>query len=177
MKQTIVIKNPDAFSWNAQADLVIAGYGGAGAVAALEGDEQGLDVLVFDRLMGGGATTISGGIYYAGGGTAIQKQAGFEDTPENMFNYLKQEVQGAVKDTTLKKFCDDSVENFDWLVSHGVPFEASYCPYKTAYPSNRHYFYYSGNESSLLIINMRNLCLVVIVAKKPIYRVRPFTSL
>src|SRR5690606_36717576 len=59
----------------------------------------------------------------------------------------KREVQGAVKDETLKKFCDDSVENVDWLVSHGVPFEASYRPYKTAYPSNRHYFYFSGNES------------------------------
>src|SRR5690606_7152816 len=112
MNNAVVIKNADAFCWNAKADLVVAGYGGAGAVAALEGHEQGLDVLVFDRLMGGGATNISGGIYYAGGGTAIQKQAGFEDTPENMFNYLKQEVQGAVKDETLKKFCDDSVENF-----------------------------------------------------------------
>lgn len=141
------IKNNDSITWDKQADLVVAGYGGAGAVAALEAFEQGMDVLVLERLSGGGSTNISGGIYYAGGGTWVQKEAGFEDTPENMFNYLKLEVQGAVKDETLKRFCDESVNNFDWLVSHGVPFEASFCPYKTAYPSNKHYFYYSGNES------------------------------
>ncbi len=142
-----VIKIHEIPEWDKQADFVVAGFGGAGAVAALEGFEQGMDVLVLDRLSGGGSTSISGGIYYAGGGTRVQKEAGFEDTPENMFNYLQLEVQGAVKDETLKRFCDESVNNFDWLASHGVPFEASFCPYKTAYPSNQHYFYYSGNES------------------------------
>lgn len=142
-----VIDNPDTFRWDQTADVAIAGFGGAGAAAALEAKEQGLDVLVLDRFGGGGATTISGGIFYAGGGTDIQKQAGVEDTPANMFNYLKQEVQGAVKDETLQKFCNESVDNFDWMKKHGVPFEASFFSTKTSYPPNTHYFYYSGNES------------------------------
>ncbi len=141
------VSDPDAFSWDEERDLVVAGFGAAGASAALEGREQGLDVLILDRLSGGGATNISGGIYYAGGGTAIQEAAGVKDDPENMFKYLQQEVQGAVSDKTLKKFCDDSVDNFNWVSKHGIPFEASLCPYKTSYPSNKYYFYFSGNES------------------------------
>ena len=44
-------------------------------------------VVVLDRFEGGGATAISGGVFYAGGGTHIQKEAGVEDTVENMYRY------------------------------------------------------------------------------------------
>lgn len=147
IEKPITVADEENFKWDNTFDLVVAGFGGAGAATALEAHEQGLKTLVIDRLSGGGATNISGGIYYAGGGTPIQEQAGVEDTPENMFNYLQQEVQGAVNNETLKKFCESSVENFNWITKFGVPFEASKCPYKTSYPSNKYYFYYSGNES------------------------------
>lgn len=141
------LEQADTFKWDHTVDLVIAGFGGAGAACALEAEEQGLDTLVLDRFAGGGATIISGGIYYAGGGTPIQQQAGVEDDPDNMFNYLKQEVRGAVSDETLKQFCEQSVDNFNWMTDNGVPFDASFCPFKTSYPPNSYYFYYSGNES------------------------------
>jgi 3-oxo-5alpha-steroid 4-dehydrogenase len=144
---TVQLENPDELNWDAHCELLVVGFGGAGAATALEAYEQGLDVLVLDRFEGGGATTLSGGIYYAGGGTATQIEAGVEDSPENMFNYLKQEVQGAVSDETLKRFCDQSLENYQWMVDHGVPFEASFCPFKTSYPPDHYFFYYSGNES------------------------------
>ncbi|MCG8673395.1 MAG: FAD-binding protein [Pseudomonadales bacterium] len=147
IEPVIVTDDVESFPWNDQADMVIAGFGGAGVSAAIEAKDLGQDVLVLDRFEGGGATTISGGIYYAGGGTATQKAAGVEDSPQNMFNYLKQEVQGAVSDKTLKTFCDQSVENHDWLIENGVPFEGSFCPFKTSYPTDSYFFYYSGNES------------------------------
>lgn len=146
-EQHMVIDQPDKFRWDAVTDLAVAGFGGAGAACALEAESQGLRTMVIDRFQGGGATTISGGIYYAGGGTRIQKEAGIEDSPENMFNYLKREVQGAVSDDTLKQFCDQSVDNFDWMEANGVPFDASFCPFKTSYPPDHFFFYYSGNES------------------------------
>ena len=147
IESAVQIDDADNFDWNQTVDLVVAGFGGAGAASAIEAHDQGLDVLVLDRFEGGGATTISGGIFYAGGGTQIQQEAGVEDTPENMFNYLQQEVQGAVSDVTLKRFCDESVDNFNWMTDNGVPFEASTCPFKTSYPPNNYFFYYSGNES------------------------------
>lgn len=146
-EQAIVIENPDDFYFHHSADVIVVGFGGAGAATAIEARDQGLSTLVLDRFEGGGATNISGGVYYAGGGTRVQKQAGVKDSPENMFNYLQQEVQGAVSDSTLQKFCQDSVANFDWMCSNGVPFDASLYSTKTSYPPNNYFFYYSGNES------------------------------
>ncbi len=133
-------------SWDAEADVVVVGFGAAGACAAIEAADGGADVLVLDRFTGGGATAISGGIVYAGGGTRHQRSAGVEDTPEQMLAYLRLETAGAVSEETLRSFCDGSVDMLTWLEGHGVPFEGSLAPYKTSYPTNKHYLYYSGNE-------------------------------
>ncbi len=126
-------------------DVVIVGMGGAGACAALEARAQGAEVVVLDRFTGGGATSISGGVVYAGG-SHIQAEAGVEDDADEMFAYLQQEVRGVVSDTCLRRFCDESAANLRWLADHGVPFDAALCPVKTSYPSDRYYLYYSGNE-------------------------------
>ena len=82
--------------WDAEADVVVVGFGAAGACAAIEAAESGASVLVLDRFAGGGASAVSGGVVYAGGGTAQQRTAGVLDTPEAMFDYLSQEVGDAV---------------------------------------------------------------------------------
>lgn len=134
-------------SWDREADVVIVGFGGAGVCAALEAQSTGAQVLVLDRFHGGGATAISGGVFYGGGGTHIQREAGVDDDPDAMYRYLSLEVKGVVSEETLRDFCDRSTENLTWLETHGVPFEASLCPYKTSYPTDDYYLYYSGNES------------------------------
>ncbi|WP_305093989.1 FAD-binding protein [Prescottella sp. R16] len=133
--------------WDGEADVVVVGFGAAGASAAIEAADRGAQVLVVERFDGGGATAISGGIYYAGGGTAQQKEAGIDyDTPRAMFDYLKLETNGVVSDELLDDFCARSIENLQWLESLGVPFEGSMAPRKTSYPTNDYYLYYSGNE-------------------------------
>ena len=135
-------------AWDLEADVVVVGYGAAGAAAALEAAAGGADVIVLDRFSGGGATELSGGIVYAGGGTIQQIAAGVSDSADAMFGYLSLEVGDAVSPHTLREFCDGSADMLAWLVSHGVPFEGSLCPDKTSYPTNRHYLYYSGSELS-----------------------------
>ncbi len=134
--------------WDLEADVVVVGFGAAGACAALEAAAAGCSVLILDRFGGGGATALSGGVVYAGGGTPQQRAAGVTDTPGAMLGYLRTEVGDAVPETTLREFCDGSVAMLAWLESHGVPFEGSLCPDKTSYPTNRHYLYYSGSELS-----------------------------
>jgi 3-oxo-5alpha-steroid 4-dehydrogenase len=134
--------------WDAEADVVIVGFGAAGACAALEAAAAGRQVLILDRFDGGGATALSGGVVYAGGGTPQQRAAGVSDSPDAMFAYLRTEVGDAVPAATLREFCDGSVAMLAWLESHGVPFAGSLCPDKTSYPTNRHYLYYSGSEVS-----------------------------
>jgi 3-oxo-5alpha-steroid 4-dehydrogenase len=138
-----------AEEWDERADVVVVGFGAAGACTAIEAAGAGADVLVLDRFAGGGASALSGGVVYAGGGTAIQRQAGVDDTPDAMYAYLSREVGDAVTPATLRRFCDESPAQLDWLVEQGVPFDASLCPYKTSYPTNHYYLYTSGSELSL----------------------------
>lgn len=141
------ITHADKELWNASADVVVVGWGCAGASAALEAREQGLEVTVLERFEGGGASRLSGGIVYAGGGTPYQTAAGFEDSIDNMYAYLKKENQGVVHDATLRRFCEQSAANLAWLEKHGARYEASYLKVKTSYPPKNKFFYYSGNEA------------------------------
>ena len=129
-----------------ETDVLVVGYGAAGACAALEAAETGSQVIIIDRFTGGGATALSGGVVYAGGGTAQQIEAGIDDSPQAMFDYLTTEVGDAVSPRTLRAFCDGSVSMMEWLSFQGVPFSAALCPEKTSYPTNAHYLYYSGSE-------------------------------
>ena len=134
-------------NWDHEADVVVVGFGGAGACAAIEGVDNGASVIAVERFNGGGTTKMSGGVTYLGGGTKYQKEAGFEDTPENMYNYVKQEAQDVVADETLKEFCEQSNETCEWLEDQGVPFNSAFCPFKTSYPPGQYFLYFSGNES------------------------------
>ncbi len=145
----LVVEDAERAEWDDVADLLVVGLGAAGITTALEARERGADVLVLDRFEGGGATAISGGVFYAGGGTHIQKEAGVEDTVENMYRYLSMEVQDAVSEETLRDFCETSAANVKWLTDRGVPFLPNLCPVKTSYPTNEYHLYYSGNETFL----------------------------
>jgi 3-oxo-5alpha-steroid 4-dehydrogenase len=134
--------------WDIEADVVVLGFGAAGACAALEAAAAGRSVVVLDRFAGGGATALSGGVVYAGGGTPQQRAAGVTDSAQAMFDYLRTEVGDVVPARTLDEFCAGSVAMLAWLEGHGVPFEGSLCPDKTSYPTNRHYLYFSGSELS-----------------------------
>ncbi|WP_069165424.1 FAD-binding protein [Nocardia altamirensis] len=136
------------FDWDLVADVVVVGFGAAGAAAALQAAADGAQVLALERFAGGGASALSGGIIYAGGGTSVQQEAGVVDTPEAMLAYLTREVGDAVTPETLRRFVAESPAMIEWLRGHGVPFEASLCPYKTSYPNDSYYLYYSGSEIS-----------------------------
>lgn len=129
-------------------DVIVVGYGDAGASAAIEAADAGAKVLALDRGWGGGASALSGGVVYAGGGTAQQREAGYEDSPENLYAYLKQEVGDAVDEPTLRRFCEQSADTIPWLESQGARFAAGVPPYKTSYPTDDFYLYYSGNEKA-----------------------------
>ena len=140
------VESAEGIAWDAEADFVVVGFGGAGAAAALEARERGLSVVALDQGEGGGSTLASGGIFYAGGGTKIQQELGEEDTPENMFAYLKIETQGVVSDATLMRFCRESAAAVDWLMGHGVKFSGPVWKQKTSYPSVEYFMYHSDNS-------------------------------
>lgn len=133
-------------TWDLTCEVLVVGFGAAGAAAAITAKEAGAMVTLVDRFSGGGATAKSGGVIYAGGGTPHQIKAGYSDTPEEMFRYLRQEVSDAVSEPTLRRFCEDSRGLLEWLESIGANFESDVKPPKTSYPKDGVYLYYSGNE-------------------------------
>lgn len=143
----IIIEDGESVSWDRQADVAVVGFGGAGASAALQAHECGAEVILLDRFGGGGTTGYSGGVIYAGA-TRFQREAGFDDTVDNMLDYLKQEVGDAVKPETLRRFCEGSAADVDWLIAHGVRYSGAAYLEKITYPPEGKYLYYSGNEKS-----------------------------
>jgi 3-oxo-5alpha-steroid 4-dehydrogenase len=150
IEQPLLVQGADAIAWAEHCDVLVAGFGAAGAAAAIAAREAGAQVKLVDRFEGGGATGKSGGIVYAGGGTPHQVAAGYQDTPEAMFEYLRLECGDAVSEPTLRKFCEDSRGLLAWLESIGASFDPGEPrpePVKTSYPRDGVFLYYSGNES------------------------------
>lgn len=114
-------------TWKDSADIVVVGLGVAGTCAAIEAAEAGADVLALERSGGGGGTSAnSGGLIYLGGGTPVQVECGFEDTPEDMFAFLMAACGPDADEAKVRPYCEDSVAHYHWLVDHGLPFKAEY---------------------------------------------------
>ena len=140
------LDDPDAHDWRDEADMVVVGLGGAGVSAALEALERGLSVIALDLYDGGGSSAANGGVYYAGGGTSIQREAGVEDDAGRMEEYLRYEVGDVVAPETLRDFCQQSAETFEWLRHHGAPFSATLYPKKTSYPPLDKFLYHPDSS-------------------------------
>jgi 3-oxo-5alpha-steroid 4-dehydrogenase len=141
-----LLKASDVPAWTDEADLVVVGLGMAGACAAIEAREAGIDVIVLERGSGvSGTTTNAAGHFYLGGGTPVQVACGFEDTAQDMYDYLTAVTPDPAPEK-IRLYSDQSVEHFHWLEAHGVPFDRSYYPYKSVVQPTRECLIWTGNE-------------------------------
>jgi succinate dehydrogenase/fumarate reductase flavoprotein subunit len=146
MKGTEAVSAAGITRWDHAADVVVVGYGIAGACAALEAQRAGAEVLMIERASGGGGTSaLSSGIFYLGGGTKLQEAVGVEDDPDAMYRFLLAST-GVSDPALLRVFCDRSVEHFDWLEAQGIPFERSYFKGKSLCPVTSEGLVGTGNE-------------------------------
>jgi len=103
-------------------DVVVVGQGIAGVCAALEAHRAGAEVLVLERAGGGGgASALSEGIFYLGGGTPVQQACGYDDTAQNLYDFLRASTSHP-DDEVVRTFAEGAREHFDWLEQQGVPF-------------------------------------------------------
>src|ERR1700712_4476831 len=120
----------DVETWTDEVDVVVVGFGIAGACAALEAARAGASVVLLERgSQYGGTSAMSGGHFYLGGGAAGQQGTGIEDSAEEMFKYLMA-VSPDPDEEKIRAFSEDSVEHFDWIESLGMQFERSFYPEK-----------------------------------------------
>lgn len=136
-------------SWDDEADVVIAGYGVAGAAAAVEAARSGADVLVIERTGSwGGAAAMAGGFIYLGGGTPLQKACGFDDSADNMAAFLNVAMGPGADSDRVADYCAGSVAHYEWLVGCGVPFKAEFFSEPGWEPMGDQGLMYSGGENS-----------------------------
>lgn len=116
--------------WDQETDIVVVGLGGAGAAAAWEAGNAGADVIALEYAKeAGGSTNICGGLINIGGGNALQKAAGFEDSVENYYNFLVAAVGLGADEEQIKVFAEKSPELYTWLTDKiGVKFAPGYSP-------------------------------------------------
>ena len=139
----------DIASWDEEADVVVVGFGVAGAAAAAEAAARGVDVLVLERTSGwGGAAALAGGFIYLGGGTPLQSACGFADTPEEMHTFLTAAMGAGADQAKLALYSERSVEHFHWLVGCGVPFRPAFFDRPAWEPAGDEGLMYSGGENA-----------------------------
>lgn len=133
-------------TWSDTADVLVVGFGVAGASAALEARSLGADVIVLERAgAGGGTSALSCGIFYLGGGTAVQRACDQPDDAENMFRFLSASLP-ETDPIKIRRFADDSADHFDWLEAQGIPFERTRYDGKAMFLMSTECLLSTGNE-------------------------------
>lgn len=114
--------------WDMETDVAIVGFGGAGACAAIEAADAGAAVTLFELASAaGGSTALSSAEIYMGGngGTRVQRACDFNDSTEDMYNFLVAAAGPQADLDKIRAYVDGSVGHFDWLTGLGVPFKDS----------------------------------------------------
>ena len=141
-----VVPAADVTAWSDEVDVLVVGLGIAGGCAAVEAAAVGARVLVLERAaVPGGTTAMAGGHFYLGGGTAVQRATGHEDSPEEMEKYLTA-VALEPEPEKIHAYSYGSAEHLDWLEALGFQFERSYYPEKAVIQPGTEGLMYTGNE-------------------------------
>jgi 3-oxo-5alpha-steroid 4-dehydrogenase len=138
-------------AWDMETDVAIIGFGATGACAAIEAADAGAKVMLFERNSGsGGASGLSGGEIYlgGGGGTEIQRAAGFEDSTEDFAAYLKMAGGPCVDEAKCDLYATEAFSHFAWLKAQGVPYRGNYLPGKIIEPTDDSTLIWSGSEAA-----------------------------
>ncbi len=132
-----------------EVDVVVAGLGIAGVCAAIAASEAGAEVVAYERAGApGGTSALSGGLLYLGGGTRVQREAGFDDTPEAMEAFLRATLGEGADAEKIAVYARQSPGHLDWLEAHGVPFEGRFHHWHDREPPDTSGLVFSGGEDA-----------------------------
>ncbi|OAN66759.1 fumarate reductase [Sphingomonas sp. TDK1] len=134
-----------------ETDVAVIGFGAAGACAAIEAARAGASVTILERNSGsGGASALSGGEIYigGGGGTDAQRGAGFEDRTEDFAAYLKAAGGPCADVAKCDLYAAEALGHYAWLKAQGVPYRGNFLPGKHVEPVDDSTLIWSGSEAA-----------------------------
>ena len=102
-------------TWDRETDVLVCGFGAAGAACAIEAATNGAEVLLVEKgsLPGGSMCRSGGGM--AGAGTTMQKDAGIEDSADAFYDWIMLATDGLCPSDIARVYADNSAANLDWL--------------------------------------------------------------
>jgi len=109
-------KKPE--KWDLETDVLIAGTGGAGLVAAIIAHDEGARVTVIEKTKKvGGTTAVSGGIPWIPNNHHMS-EVGVSDSVEEAFTFMKTLAQGRAHDDVIRAFVDNAPVMIKYIEDH-----------------------------------------------------------
>lgn len=147
--------------WDLETEVIVVGFGAAGASAAIEAASAGARVTLLEMASGhGGTSALSGGEIYLGGngGTPIQRSAGFSDETEDLYQYLLLAGGSDADAAKCRLYADNSLQHYEWLVAQGVVYKNSFIPTRVIEPFTDDCLIWSGSEEAWPFIDKAKPC-------------------
>ncbi len=95
--------------WDREADVIVAGYGGAGAAAAIAAHDEGAEVIILESMpQGGGNTRVSMGGFLCP--TNAQDAVTYIT---GLYEFSRSEFDPEV----IRVFAEEAIKNVDWIKS------------------------------------------------------------
>ena len=121
--------------WDKEVDILVVGSGAGGLLSALVASEHHADVLVIEkeREWGGTSATSGGGIWIPASDQA--REAGFEDSVDDAFKYVRALSKDNVPDANIRAFVTQAAPMLRWM---GEKTDIIYCafPYPDYHAEN-----------------------------------------
>ena len=121
--------------WDKEVDILVVGSGAGGLLSALVASEHHADVLVIEKEgeWGGTSATSGGGIWIPASDQA--REAGFEDSVDDAFKYVRALSKDNVPDANIRAFVTQAAPMLRWM---GEKTDIIYCafPYPDYHAEN-----------------------------------------
>lgn len=104
--------------WDQECEVLVCGYGAAGAACAIEAADNGAQVLIIEKaaLPGGSMARCGGAIM--GAGTKVQEALGVTDSADALFDWVNTCVNqnyNLCPEEIIRAYADMSGEDVDWI--------------------------------------------------------------
>lgn len=127
-KDTSSSQTSDSITWDAEADILVIGAGGAGLVAALTAARSGAHVIVLEASdSAGGNTSHSSGVIQAAGTPEQQSLAGIsDDSPEKHAQYYLACGEGQLNEDIVHLACKRAPQCIEFMKELGLSYDVVY---------------------------------------------------